>query len=140
MEEPNDTIKQKEEASSWAKNFNGLLHHEVGRKIFQQFLQSQYSDENLRFWIAAEEYREVSDDERKITAKQVYEDFVSTVSPCEVSLDAKHRTQIEAGLEAAETDLFKPAQDYIYCLMYRDCFPRFKSCKTYKRVCKYGFP
>ena len=58
----------------------------VGRKLFQEFLQSQYSDENLRFWLAADDYQSRSPDERKETARKVYEDFISTISPCEVRI------------------------------------------------------
>ena len=56
----------------------------VGRKSFQEFLQTQYSDENLRFWLAAEEYQTKNPEDRQEAARKVYEDFISTISPCEV--------------------------------------------------------
>ena len=64
----------------------GMLFLVVGRRLFQEFLQSQYSDENLRFWLAADAYQLKNPDERKESARKVYEDFISTISPCEVSL------------------------------------------------------
>ena len=58
----------------------------MGRKLFQEFLQSQYSDENLRFWLAADDYQTKSPEDRRESARKVYEDFISTISPCEVSM------------------------------------------------------
>uniref|UniRef100_A0A7M5WRJ7 RGS domain-containing protein n=1 Tax=Clytia hemisphaerica TaxID=252671 RepID=A0A7M5WRJ7_9CNID len=126
----------REEARSWANNFERLLRHNVGQKVFQEFLQAQFSDENLRFWIEAEKYLNMTEEERMKRAKSLYEDFVSSISPCEVSLDAYHRNQIEKEMDTAPKNLFKNAQDYIYCLMYRDCFPRFLKSKLYKRLCR----
>ena len=53
--------------------------------MFQEFLQAQFSDENLRFWIEAEKYLNMTEEERMKRAKSLYEDFVSSISPCEVS-------------------------------------------------------
>ena len=58
----------------------------AGRKVFQEFLQSQYSDENMKFWLATVEYREKSESERKESAKTIYEDYISTISPYEVCI------------------------------------------------------
>lgn len=56
-----------------------------GRDIFRQFLQSEYSEENLMFWIACEELKKETNptavDEK---ARIIYEDYVSILSPKEV--------------------------------------------------------
>lgn len=57
-----------------------------GRNIFQEFLRSEYSEENLLFWIACEELKKETDptaiDEK---ARIIYEDYVSILSPKEVA-------------------------------------------------------
>ena len=55
--------------------------------MFQEFLQAQFSDENLRFWIEAEKYLNMTEEERMKRAKSLYEDFVSSISPCEVCIN-----------------------------------------------------
>lgn len=125
----------KEEAKSWS-NFDKLMESQIGRKSFQEFLQTQYSDENLKFWMAADAYQMKSAEERKDSARQVYEDFISTISPCEVSIDAKLRSHIEGNLDSGDPDLFLNAKNYIYNLMSLDCFPRFVKSKYYKNLCK----
>jgi len=126
----------REEAKQWSNNFERLLRHPIGCKVFQEFLQGQFSDENLRFWLEAEKYRNMTLEERRANAQTLYEEYVSTVSPCEVSLNAKHRIQIESNITEAHKDLFKQAQDYIFSLMYRDCFPRFLKSRIYKKLCR----
>ena len=65
--------------------FCSLFISPVGQKVFQEFLQAQFSDENLRFWIEAEKYLNMTEEERLKRAKSLYEDFVSSISPCEVT-------------------------------------------------------
>ncbi|XP_047123830.1 regulator of G-protein signaling 19 isoform X2 [Hydra vulgaris] len=124
------------EAKTWSVNFEGMLHHPIGRKVFQDFLHSQFSDENLRFWIEVDQYKTMTLSERKIKALSLFNNFISNTSPFEVSLNANHKAEIEKGLKEAHEDLFKSAQAYIFNLMYRDCLPRFLRSKTYKRLCR----
>jgi regulator of G-protein signaling len=54
--------------------------------VFSDFLRSEYSEENLLFWLACEDLREEQNYERvKEKARQIYEDYVSILSPREVS-------------------------------------------------------
>lgn len=58
----------------------------AGRRVFSDFLRSEYSEENLLFWLACEDLREEQNYERvKEKARQIYEDYVSILSPREVS-------------------------------------------------------
>lgn len=61
------------------------MHSSEGREIFRQFLRSEYSEENLMFWIACEELKKETNptaiDEK---ARIIYEDYVSILSPKEV--------------------------------------------------------
>jgi len=58
----------------------------AGRRVFCDFLKSEYSDENLLFWLACEDLREEQNTERvKVKARQIYEDYISILSPKEVS-------------------------------------------------------
>lgn len=63
-----------------------MLRSLEGREVFRQFLRSEYSEDNLLFWLACEELRKETDptvvDEK---ARIIYEDYVSILSPKEVS-------------------------------------------------------
>lgn len=76
-----------EEAKQWEHDFMGLLQNKYGLNVFQEFLRTQYGDENLNFWMAVEEYKHIPDkNARNEMARMIYEDYVSTLSPTEVKI------------------------------------------------------
>lgn len=125
-----------EEARKWQTSFESVLKHKFGVQLFQDFLRSQYGEENLNFWLAVEDYKQVDENSRAERARMIYEDYVSTLSPTEISLDAKVRAEIDNNMSNPTEDTFKVAQDHIFTLMYHDCFPRFIKSKHYKQLLK----
>ncbi|KAJ7374172.1 Regulator of G-protein signaling 17 [Desmophyllum pertusum] len=125
-----------EEAKKWATSFESVLKHKFGVQLFQDFLRSQYGEENLNFWLAVEDYKQSDENTRSERARMIYEDYVSTLSPTEISLDAKVRAEIDKSMSNPHTETFKCAQDHIFTLMYHDCFPRFIKSKHYKQLLK----
>lgn len=58
----------------------------AGVKIFHDFLKSQYSEENLLFWLAVEKLKKETDQGTfKELAQSIYRDYLSAESPKEVS-------------------------------------------------------
>lgn len=54
--------------------------------IFHDFLKSQYSEENLLFWLAVEKLKKETDQAAvKELAQSIYRDYLSAESPKEVS-------------------------------------------------------
>lgn len=74
-----------EEVQGWAQSFDKLMHSPAGRSAFREFLRTEYSEENMLFWLACEELKAEADqhavDEK---ARLIYEDYVSILSPKEV--------------------------------------------------------
>lgn len=74
-----------DEVLSWARSFEMMLRSLEGREIFREFLRSEYSEDNLLFWLACEELKKETNpavvDEK---ARIIYEDYVSILSPKEV--------------------------------------------------------
>ena len=65
-----------------------------GVKIFSQFLQSEYSEENICFWLACENLKSLKSNKIGKTAQKIYKTFIEIFSVCEVSLhDQTHLTQ-----------------------------------------------
>jgi len=61
-----------------------LCHCLGGLSLFRDFLRSEYSDENLEFWIACEDYRTLKDDRLVAQAQKIFADFVAIQAPREV--------------------------------------------------------
>ena len=55
-----------------------------GLQVFRGFLRSEFSEENLEFWLACEDYR-VSPSKTK--ASSIYGQFINTDAPQEVGRD-----------------------------------------------------
>ena len=54
--------------------------------MFREFLRCEYSEENILFWMACEDLKkETSPEKVEEKARMIYEDYVSILSPREVS-------------------------------------------------------
>lgn len=74
-----------EEVHSWAQSFDKLMCCPAGRNSFRQFLRTEFSEENMLFWLACEELsQETNKSVVEEKARVVYEDYISILSPKEV--------------------------------------------------------
>lgn len=59
----------------------------AGKKVFKEFLRSEYSEENMLFWLACEDLKKDSNPELvEEKARLIYEDYISILSPKEASI------------------------------------------------------
>ncbi|XP_059972497.1 regulator of G-protein signaling 20 isoform X2 [Mesoplodon densirostris] len=80
-ESPGPTL---EEASAWAQSFDKLMLTPAGRNAFREFLRTEFSEENMLFWMACEELKkEANKTMIEEKARIIYEDYVSILSPKE---------------------------------------------------------
>ncbi|VDN98823.1 unnamed protein product [Rodentolepis nana] len=142
-----------EEVLSWSESFDNLmrcftspegaantihlltslLSWAVGQKAFREFLRSEYSEENILFWLACEDLKEETYSKAvEEKARLIYEDYISILSPKEVSLDSRVRDVINRNMTQPTPHTFDEAQLQIYTLMQRDSYPRFLNSRIYK--------
>ncbi|XP_053874318.1 regulator of G-protein signaling 20 isoform X2 [Malaclemys terrapin pileata] len=122
-----------EEVNAWAQSFDKLMITPAGRNAFREFLRTEFSEENMLFWMACEELKQESNKsviEEK--ARLIYEDYISILSPKEVSLDSRVREVINRNMLEPSQHTFDDAQLQIYTLMHRDSYPRFMNSAIYK--------
>ncbi|XP_078360821.1 regulator of G-protein signaling rgs-2-like isoform X2 [Oculina patagonica] len=125
----------REEVQEWGISFEKLLTSKIGVKIFHDFLKSQYSEENLLFWLAVEKLKKETDQAAvKELAQAIYRDYLSAESPKEVSIDHKTRQLIEDVLEEPDQNVYDSAQRHVYYVMYQDCYPRFIVSNVFKAL------
>ena len=75
-----------EEVRSWGQSFDKLMCCPAGRNSFRQFLRTEFSEENMLFWLACEEFsKETNKSVIEEKARVIYEDYISILSPKEVS-------------------------------------------------------
>ncbi|XP_026330886.1 regulator of G-protein signaling 20 isoform X2 [Hyposmocoma kahamanoa] len=126
-----------EEIRSWGQSFDRLMRNAAGRKVFRDFLRGEYSEENIMFWLACEELkRETDPDAVEEKARFIYEDYISILSPKEVSLDSRVREVVNRNMVEPTPHTFDEAQLQIYTLMHRDSYPRFVNSPLYKTLAR----
>ncbi|KAK5619669.1 hypothetical protein CRENBAI_009690 [Crenichthys baileyi] len=93
------------------------------------------SEENMLFWLACEEFsKETNKSMIEEKARLIYEDYISILSPKEVSLDSRVREVINRNMPEPTLHTFDDAQLQIYTLMQRDSYPRYLNSPAYKNL------
>ncbi|CAF1545895.1 unnamed protein product [Rotaria sp. Silwood1] len=124
-----------DEVKSWSESFDKLMMSPAGRHYFREFLRSEYSEENFLFWMSCESLKnEQNPDIIEEKARLIYEDYISILSPKEVSLDSRVREVINKNMVEPSPHTFDEAQLQIYTLMHRDSYPRFINSHMYRRL------
>ncbi|XP_053324721.1 regulator of G-protein signaling 4 [Spea bombifrons] len=115
-----DTVKK------WGESLENLIRNESGLAVFRSFLQSEYSEENLDFWLACENYKKVKSPAKlALKAQKIYEDFISVEATREVNLDSTTREETTKNLLHPTHSSFDEAQHKIVILMEKDSYRRF---------------
>ncbi|XP_075946599.1 regulator of G-protein signaling 5 isoform X1 [Anarhichas minor] len=117
--------KQRVQDGKALQDLETLLNSKSGRQAFREFLRSEFSEENLEFWLACEDYRVTSLNLQKTKSSSIYNQFINLDAPQEVNLDAETREALLSVTASPCADTFNNAQQRIYSLMAKDSFPRF---------------
>ncbi|XP_067086805.1 regulator of G-protein signaling 4-like [Osmerus mordax] len=120
-----DRVPGPSKVQKWRESFNNVMNSEDGRTVFADFLKSEFSQENMEFWNACEDYKKTPLNKMAAKAKQIYEQFVEADSPNEVNLDSATREETKQNLQSAGPSCFHDAQIKIFTLMEKDSYRRF---------------
>lgn len=125
----------REELEKWAESLNALLNSHLGVTVFQAFLRSEFSEENLQFYQACEQYKHSSNKfSLQRRAKNICATYILPGSPREVNLDGKTRELTIQLLKAPSHTSLSYAQKRIYSLLDLDCYPRFLQSSIYQSL------
>ncbi|XP_039983714.1 regulator of G-protein signaling 16 [Xiphias gladius] len=122
-----------EECLKWKESFEKLLSSKYGLCAFTAFLVSEFSEENIAFYFACEDYRSTKSLAKLPTkAQKIYEEFIGSDAPREINIDHETRDITKANMLAPSPSCFDMAQHKIYMLMAKDCYPRFLRSPAYR--------
>ncbi|XP_078281920.1 regulator of G-protein signaling 3-like isoform X3 [Rhinoraja longicauda] len=115
-----------EEAIKWGESLEKLLVHKYGLAAFRAFLRTEFSEENLEFWLACEDYKKAKSQSKMISkSKKIFGEYIAIQSCKEVNLDSYTREHTKENLQKVSRSCFDLAQKRIYGLMEKDSYPRF---------------
>ncbi|XP_039204905.1 regulator of G-protein signaling 5 [Crotalus tigris] len=126
-----------EEAWQWHNSLEKLLQNPYGLSSFRTFLQSEFSEENIEFWIACEHYKKTKLPTKMTEkAKKIYEEFIQSDAPKEVNIDHFTKSVTMKNLVEPSISTFDLAQKRIFMLMEKDSLPRFVRSNLYGELVK----
>lgn len=76
-------ILKKKWTSNWACNLL-CVSTPAGRTVFTSFLKSEFSQENIDFWMACQDYKKTSPAKLAARARKIYQQYVEADAPNEV--------------------------------------------------------
>ncbi|XP_026199898.1 regulator of G-protein signaling 5-like isoform X1 [Anabas testudineus] len=130
-----------EECLRWKESFEKLLSSKYGLCAFTAFLVSEFSEENIAFYFACEDYRNTKS-LAKLPAKaqKIYDEFICSDAPREINIDHETRDITKANMLVPSPSCFDLAQHKIYMLMAKDCYPRFLRSPAYRDLVSQAKP
>ncbi|XP_044295795.1 regulator of G-protein signaling 3 isoform X3 [Varanus komodoensis] len=115
-----------EEAIKWGESLEKLLQHKYGLAAFRAFLCTEFSEENLEFWLVCEDYKKIKSQSKMASkAKKIFLEYIAIQACKEVNLDSYTREHTKENLQNITQNCFDLAQRRIYGLMEKDSYPRF---------------
>ncbi|VDP34719.1 unnamed protein product [Schistosoma mattheei] len=67
-----------EQIHNWGHSFEALLNDKYGLALFKDFLSTEFSDENIEFWIACQDYKHTTNPKKlAIKANQIFTEFIA---------------------------------------------------------------
>ncbi|XP_034039694.1 regulator of G-protein signaling 18 [Thalassophryne amazonica] len=126
-----------EAALKWSDSFEELLKHSDGVQTFSRFLRTEFSEENIEFWLACEEYKSIDSETKLVSkAKYIYTIYIESEAPKEINIDYPTKMAIQENITQPTKSLFDVAQIKVYNLMKNDCYPRFLNSDIYLHLTK----
>ncbi|XP_071392598.1 regulator of G-protein signaling 6-like isoform X4 [Centroberyx affinis] len=116
----------------WGFSLEEALKDPVGRDQFLKFLESEFSSENLRFWLAVQELKRRPLHEVASRAQEIWQEFLAEGAPSSINLDSHSYERTSQNLKDPGRYSFEDAQEHIFKLMKSDSYARFLRSNIYQ--------
>ncbi|KAL6115053.1 uncharacterized protein ACO6RY_05680 [Pungitius sinensis] len=128
------------EVIRWGTGLEALLTNQYGLAVFRHFLKSEFSEENLDFWLAVERFKRTRSHSKMASrAAKIYDEFVAVNAWRQVNVDSSVRESTNQALRVGVDPMsFQLAQDQILSLMESDSYPRFLKSRIYAQLANKG--
>ncbi|CAI5455249.1 unnamed protein product [Caenorhabditis angaria] len=124
----NDATIVETNSSRELKIFKKVIRDPQLRAPFQEFLEQQFCAENLNFYLAVEQYKEIDDfTERSQFGRRIFDRYFAMNSTEPVNIDNSTSKRIRETVDSGTfpCDTYDVAQYQILHLLKYDCWPRF---------------
>ncbi|XP_067848263.1 regulator of G-protein signaling 6-like [Heptranchias perlo] len=132
MEASNEPSQQR--VKRWGFSFDEVLKDPAGREQFLKFVESEFSSENLRFWLAAEDLKKRPLQEVPDKVQETWQEFLAPGAPSAINLDSHSYEITSQNVKDPGRYTFEDAQEHIYKLMKSDSYARFLRSNAYQEL------
>ncbi|KAK2499073.1 hypothetical protein MC885_009073 [Smutsia gigantea] len=116
----------------WGFSFDEILKDQVGQDQFLRFLESEFSSENLRFWLAVQDLKKQPLQDVAKRVEEIWQEFLAPGAPSAINLDSHSYEITSQNVKDGGRYTFEDAQEHIYKLMKSDSYARFLRSNTYQ--------
>uniref|UniRef100_A0AAQ4RKY4 Regulator of G protein signaling 6 n=1 Tax=Gasterosteus aculeatus aculeatus TaxID=481459 RepID=A0AAQ4RKY4_GASAC len=116
----------------WGFSLEEALKDSAGQELFLKFLESEFSSENLRFWLAVQGLKRMPQQEVAQRAQDIWAEFLAEGAPSSINLDSHSYERTNQNLKDPGRYSYEDAQDHIYKLMKSDSYARFLRSNVYQ--------
>ncbi|XP_060116588.1 regulator of G-protein signaling 11 [Heteronotia binoei] len=128
------SVPTKLRVERWSFSFQELLNDRLGRAQLLEFLQKEFSAENLSFWEACEALRHGEQACIAEMVDSIYQQFLAPSAVRWVNIDSRTMERTLQGIKSPHRHVMDDAQMHIYMLMKKDSYPRFLKSEAYKNL------
>uniref|UniRef100_A0A673Y5M3 Regulator of G protein signaling 6 n=1 Tax=Salmo trutta TaxID=8032 RepID=A0A673Y5M3_SALTR len=118
----------------WGFSLDEALKDPAGRDQFLKFLQSEFSSENLQFWLAVQDLKRQPLENVAERAQEIWTEFLAEGASSAINLDSHSYERTSANLKDPGRYSYEDAQDHIYKLMKSDSYTRYLRSNAYQEL------
>ncbi|VDP11487.1 unnamed protein product [Soboliphyme baturini] len=133
----NAEIPSEQRVRRWGFSIQELIRDPIGRQVLETFLESEFSQENIKFWIAVQDLKHSPSSQVEQKVETIYNEFLVSGAPCQINIDSQ---TLEAVTKAMKSNTmpsrycFSQAEEHIFILMSKDSYPRFTRSEIYRGI------
>ncbi|KAM8915401.1 regulator of G-protein signaling 6-like isoform 2-T2 [Spinachia spinachia] len=116
----------------WGFSLEEALKDAAGRDQFLKFLESEFSSENLRFWLAVQDLKRRPLRDVSARAREIWQEFLAEGAPSSINLDSHSFERTSQNLRDPGRYSYEDAQEHIFKLMKSDSYARFLRSNIYQ--------
>uniref|UniRef100_A0AAZ3QMR7 Regulator of G protein signaling 6 n=1 Tax=Oncorhynchus tshawytscha TaxID=74940 RepID=A0AAZ3QMR7_ONCTS len=118
----------------WGFSLEEALKDPAGRDQFLKFLESEFSSENLQFWLAVQDLKRQPLENVAERAQEIWTEFLAEGATSSINLDSHSYERTSANLKDPGRYSYEDAQDHIYKLMKSDSYTRYLRSNAYQNL------
>ena len=125
---------KEEQLEKWREGLDSLLGDPVGVLYLKNFMQREFSEENLSFYLESREYLHLPESQLIARAEHIYNRFIKTEALTQVNLDDMVLIELNKNMKIPKRNIFVRAQLNVFNLIKTDTYVRFVKSEVFAPV------